>query len=410
MRLPGDADASAPDYEALCNCAELLSSALHETDVLFTAGQSLLSILPPGCVVRLDHILNTATITVTVSPAGKKKDVSCYLPAVDSAVHRAVSWLQPVCSEATHNRSVQFSDWRKMYQEYGLQAFYTVPIANKAAGVGALTIGCSQRANLQRAQQQAATIMAFIVAPYMHIKDVRRSLQIGQTLLLDSLPPQVVSHMMERQSMGMIPVLQPDGHLQYPKSDASSSVASSSVFEYMQPYSHQQHGTGELSNGVGPATYPLQWPSGPVDYANGAIPHRVQAQDSGASTSRLQPPVGGGDSASSAGAFCLQHQDSGASRYHAQPEVSGVGSSAEASSSWLHPQESSASISHLQPEDSGFGPSSSTGSATQCSRHAAHASTSGHQDASTSTALHVVPAVKADLHAATSSSPASLAA
>lgn len=65
--------------------------------------------------------------------------------------------------------------------------------------------------------------MGFMIAPYMHIKDVRRDLQIAQTLLLDSLPPQVVSHMLERQTMGMIPVVTSSGGVQYPQSDDSAS-------------------------------------------------------------------------------------------------------------------------------------------------------------------------------------------
>ena len=179
--------------------------------------------------------------------------------------------------------------------------------------------------------------------------------------------------------MGMIPVLQPDGHLQYPKSDASSSVASSSVFDYMQPYSHHQHTTGEPSNRQGAAAYSRQWAGGPGDYANGTNTHYQPAQDRTASTGFLQP------------------------------EVSGVGSSTGRSTSWRQPQESSASTAYLQPDNSGAGPSSSTDSAMPCGRHAAHASTGARDEASTCTAHLPAQAMNADAHAATSSAAFSAA-
>jgi hypothetical protein len=68
---------------------------------------------------------------------------------------------------------------------------------------------------------RTAEVVSQMISPYLRIKDVRRAVQISQTLLLESLPPRVVSHMFERHTMGMVPVVLNRDHLHFPKSDDS---------------------------------------------------------------------------------------------------------------------------------------------------------------------------------------------
>ncbi|KAK9906543.1 hypothetical protein WJX75_003826 [Coccomyxa subellipsoidea] len=79
---------------------------------------------------------------------------------------------------------------------------------SKGKALGTLTIGSSSPNAFAGRWAEAADIVAAMVAPYLHIHDLRQHLEVKQTCLLDCLPAKVASHMLEKRAMGMTPVMQ----------------------------------------------------------------------------------------------------------------------------------------------------------------------------------------------------------
>ncbi|KAK9817918.1 hypothetical protein WJX72_004303 [[Myrmecia] bisecta] len=212
------------NYGAIGELAVQLTHALQELEVFELASALLFANLADVCATQFTHVLNCEVHIATFTAHGAKKQLSREPLAFGTAAAQALHLRQPVCEPDLNLGQVLWADWSQLRQDTGALCMLTTPITSKGRGTGAVTVACSKPWSLNRAARETVDIVASLVAPYMHIKDVRRDLQIAQTLLLDSLPPQVVSHMLERQTMGMTPVLSADGAVQYPRSDDEDST------------------------------------------------------------------------------------------------------------------------------------------------------------------------------------------
>ncbi|BDA46235.1 hypothetical protein COCOBI_08-3270 [Coccomyxa sp. Obi] len=186
----------APDYGDLCDLAVQLTLALLDTDVFEIASKHLISTVPAVTVVRFVHDGSNLAEMVTVQPGGILERECCLSrPLIPSDEQ----WFVP------HS----YNDTQVLRHQYGAVSIYTAPMQSKGTALGTLTVGSVSPDAFAGRWAETVDIVGAMVAPYLHISDVRRQLGLKQKCLDDCLPAKVASHMLERRSMGMTPVMQP---------------------------------------------------------------------------------------------------------------------------------------------------------------------------------------------------------
>ncbi|CAL8462375.1 g1908 [Coccomyxa elongata] len=201
-----------PDYGDLCDLAVQLTLALLDSDVFKHASNHLISTVPAVAFVRFLHNRSTFTDMVTVQPGGIMER-ECYLqshpPGTDLAeAHQSLN----ATTTREEQGPVPYPDsyWQAVKHQYGAASIYTAQMQSKGTSVGTLTVGSvSPNAFAGRRWAETIDIVGAMVAPYLHISDFRQQLGLKQKCLVDCLPAKVASHMLERRSMGMTPVMQP---------------------------------------------------------------------------------------------------------------------------------------------------------------------------------------------------------